>query len=72
MKPSHKQISFLSGMLTNDQALQKLFDMERTKENLMNITTYTLYRYILYLYINKHRSKLNTILTQIGFKVKKI
>jgi hypothetical protein len=72
MKPSHKQISFLSGMLKTDEALQKHFDMERTQERLMNIRAYNLYRYILYLYINKHRSKLNTILTRLGFKVKKI
>ena len=72
MKPSHKQICFLSGMLNNDQALQKHFDMERTQDRLMSITTYNLYRYILYLYLNKQRSKLNTILTRLGFKARKI
>ena len=72
MQPSHKQISFLSEMLKNDNALQKHFDMEKTQEKLMNIRTYNLYRYILYLHINKRRSKLNTILVQLGFKAKQI
>ena len=72
MKASHKHISFLSGMLKNDQALQKHFDMEKTQERLMNIRTYNLYRYILHLYVNKHRFKLNIILSRLGFKAKKI
>ena len=72
MKPSHKQISLLTGLLKSDQALQKHFEMAETEEKLMNISTYNLYRYILFLFLNKHRSKLNTILTQLGFKAKKI
>ena len=70
MHPSHKQISFLSGMLKSDQTLQKHFDMEKTEERLMNLATYKLYRYIIYLYINKHRSKLNAVLARLGFKAK--
>ena len=72
MKPSLNQISFLSDQLQRDETLQKHFDMEKAFERLMNIRTYDLYKYILFLYINNKRFKLNTILMRLGFKAKKV
>ena len=72
MKPSHKQISFLSNMLAGDKILQRHFDMERTADRLNNIRTYNLYRYILYLYINRHQTNLYIILERLGFKAKEV
>ena len=72
MKPLRGNILFLAELLQKDKTLQKHFDMNETFSRLMQIQTYNLYRYILYLYINKKRFKLNTILTRLGFKARKI
>lgn len=72
MQPTRGNILFLTDILQNDKTLQKHFEMDDAFSRLMLIRTYNLYRYILYLYINKKRFKLNTVLGRLGFKAKKI
>ena len=72
MKPAITQISFLSDILQRDEKLQRHFDMDHAFDKLINIRSYKLYRYVLYLHINNKRFKLNTVLKQLGFKARKI
>jgi len=72
MKPALMQILFLSDMLQKDKTLQKYYYMENVFDKLMNIKSYRLYKYILYLLINNKRVKLNKILKQLGFKARKL
>jgi hypothetical protein len=70
LKPTLNQKTHLLETLTNDEALDKHFDIANGWNNFENITCGQI-RYFHYLILNNKRDKLNVLMEQFGFKPKK-
>lgn len=71
LKPTLNQKTYLLETLTNDETLNKHFNLADGWEKLEKITNKQI-RYFHYLILNNKRNKLNALMEQFGFQPKKI